>query len=267
MSLNISFIGCGNMAQAIISGLFSSKDNYEIFAYDINVSVFENFKHKSKIKILESINEIQSDIIILSAKPKDIAGICENLDPKNSVIVSIAAGVSLNTISVYLKGYKNLVRVMPNLCAFEGLSTNAIYPNNCVTENSVKIIDDIFKNIGSNIFFKEEKFIDLSTAISGSGPAYFFYFTQLLIESAKNIGLSDSEAKELVLKTFEGSYFVAKKNINQLNDLVKNVSSKGGTTEAAINIMKDNDLANTISKAINAATKRAKEIDDDLKNV
>lgn len=89
----------------------------------------------------------------------------------------------------------------------------------------------------------------------------------MLIESAKNIGLSDSEAKELVLKTFEGSYFVAKKNINQLNDLVKNVSSKGGTTEAAINIMKDNDLANTISKAINAATKRAKEIDDDLKNV
>ena len=162
-----------------------------------------------------------------------------------------------------MNGYKKLVRVMPNLCAFEGKSINAIYFNDAIDKKSKKSIDIIFRSIGSNIVFDEEIMIDRATAISGSGPAYVFYFMQALIEAALKLGLPEEESRKLVFATLEGSCVVAKKNIKNLNQLIKNVSSKGGTTEAAITSFAKNNFKNIIENGIKDAASRASEINDE----
>lgn len=263
MTSEITFIGCGNMAQAMISGLSASKNRYQINIIENDQKIIDKVKDHLPIKVIKNIENIQTDIIILAVKPKDIKEVCKNLKVKDSIVVSIAAGIQLKTIEKFMNGYKKLVRVMPNLCAFEGKSINAIYFNNAIDEKSKKTIDIIFKSIGSNIIFDEEIMIDRATAISGSGPAYVFYFMQALIEAALKLGLPEEESRKLVFGTLEGSCVVAKKNIDNLNQLIKNVSSKGGTTEAAITSFAKNNFKKIIENGIKDAANRASEINDE----
>jgi pyrroline-5-carboxylate reductase len=266
MTKSITFIGCGNMAQAMICGITAAKEKYQI-------TVIENDKKKAKliqknlsVKIIEDFSELEPDLIILSVKPKDIKSACQLINVKKTTIVSIAAGIKLNTIQSFLNGQKKLARVMPNLCAFEGLSTNAIFFNKHVSKESKKIINKIFSSIGTNILLNSEKLIDSATAISGSGPAYIFYFLMAMIEAAKNLGIPKKESQQLAYNTFLGSCNVAKKNLDNLDNLIKNVSSKGGTTEAALKIFNNDGFEKIIKKAVNQAATRAQELDKELKS-
>ena len=155
---------------------------------------------------------------------------------------------------------------MPNLNAFEGKSINTIYFDDLIESEDRKIIGSIFSSIGQNIIFDDELMIDQSTAISGSGPAYVFYLMQSFIEAATKIGLPLEDAKKLVYETFAGACATAKKNLDDLDKLIENVSSKGGTTETAIKSFDESNIKEIFNQAIKNAYNRALEINQENKN-
>ena len=155
---------------------------------------------------------------------------------------------------------------MPNLNAFEGKSINTIYFDDLIESEDRKIIGSIFSSIGQNIIFDDELMIDQSTAISGSGPAYVFYLMQSFIEAATKIGLPLEDAKKLVYETFAGACATAKKNLDDLDNLIENVSSKGGTTEAAIKSFDESNIKEIFNQAVKNAYNRALEINQENKN-
>jgi len=256
----ITFIGCGNMAQAMISGLRASKQKFHIYVIEKNEELKNKIQKKLKVEIVDNLDHHQTNIVILSVKPKDVAEACKNLNVNGSIVISIAAGIGLDTIKKHLKGYQKLVRVMPNLNAFEGKSINTIYFDDLIESEDRKIIGSIFSSIGQNIIFDDELMIDQSTAISGSGPAYVFYFLQIIIQAGEEIGLSSSESQKLALKMLQGSAQFAESNISDLETIILNVTSKGGTTEQALKYFKNHSFSKIIKGAINAAYTRAKEI-------
>ena len=155
---------------------------------------------------------------------------------------------------------------MPNLNAFEGKSVNTIYFDDLIESEDRKTIGSIFSSIGQNIIFDDELMIDQSTAISGSGPAYVFYLMQSFIEAATKIGLPLEDAKKLVYETFAGACATAKKNLDDLDKLIENVSSKGGTTEAAIKSFDESNIKEIFNQAVKNAYNRALEINQENKN-
>ena len=155
---------------------------------------------------------------------------------------------------------------MPNLNAFEGKSINAIYFDDLIESEDRKIIGSIFSSIGQNIIFDDELMIDQSTAISGSGPAYVFYLMQSCMEAATKIGLPLEDAKKLGYETFAGACATAKKNLDDLDKLIENVSSKGGTTEAAIKSFDESNIKEIFNQAVKNAYNRALEINQENKN-
>lgn len=155
---------------------------------------------------------------------------------------------------------------MPNLNAFEGKSINTIYFDDLIESEDRKIIGSIFSSIGQNIIFDDELMIDQSTAISGSGPAYVFYLMQSFIEAATKIGLPLDDSKKLVYETFAGACATAKKNLDDLDKLIENVSSKGGTTEAAIKSFDESNIKEIFNQAVKNAYNRALEINQENKN-
>lgn len=261
LDMKITFIGGGNMAQAIISGLLASKNTYDLEVIEPNNQTAELIRNNLKIHVQADSKDISSDIFILATKPKDIEPACKDLNDKKSLYISIAAGISTKKLSRYLKGAEKIVRVMPNLCAFQAKSMNAIYASRLIRASCEKEVDNIFESIGLNLWMQEESHINLATAISGSGPAYIFLFINELINSAIKIGIPKAEAKILIQQTLEGSVSLANKNIDNLNELIKNVSSKGGTTEAAINSLNEDQFGKIIFSAISKAANRAWELD------
>ena len=262
----ITFVGCGNMAQAMISGLRASKQKFHIYVIEKNEELKNKIQKKLKVEIVDNLDHHQTNIVILSVKPKDVAEACKNLNVNGSIVISIAAGIGLDTIKQHLKGYQKLVRVMPNLNAFEGKSINTIYFDDLIESEDRKIIGSIFSSIGQNIIFDDELMIDQSTAISGSGPAYVFYLMQSFIEAATKIGLPLEDAKKLVYETFAGACATAKKNLDDLDKLIENVSSQGGTTEAAIKSFDESNIKEIFNQAVKNAYNRALEINQENKN-
>jgi pyrroline-5-carboxylate reductase len=260
----IMFIGAGNMAQSIISGLlkenFSSSD---IFAVDTDEAQRNHIEKTFAIQTSNDLSVIKSaDVIIVSTKPQHVQGICSHVKDfvKNQLIISIAAGIRLNQISQWLGGYQKIIRTMPNLVAQVQKSVTVAFTLPETDQESVEDTSKILNSFGDTIWLKEERLIDSATALSGSGPAYIFYFLNALIQSGINIGLEKKDAQILALKTFQGSSVLAEKYINDLEMLIKNVTSKGGTTEQALKVLDEKDLKEIIDSAIKAAFARAQEM-------
>ena len=261
--MKINFIGGGNMAQAIINGLLDnnySKDDLHVMEIDPK----QQLKIKSTLSISTSniIEPGENSIIILAIKPDQIESVCKNTSPKikNHLVISIAAGVKSKKISDWLGGYKNVIRVMPNLAAKIQQGITAIYADKSISEDSRKEANKIFSAIGDILWLDNEEKMDSVTALSGSGPAYIFMFISALIEAGQKIGLSLEEAQSLSYSTVYGSTLLAKDHLNDLESLIENVTSKGGTTEQGIKILKECNLKNIIYLAAEAAYIRAKEI-------
>ena len=181
-------------------------------------------------------------------------------------IISIAAGVTTGTIAKYLGGYGagKLIRAMPNLCAKKGMAITGLFGDpNCYGENGGKMlgkdVSKIFSKIGKVLWVKKESDLDSVTAISGSGPAYIYYIMNAMIDAAEELGLERNNAQKLVAQTIIGAGETGKDINNLTNEIVK-VSSKGGTTEKAIDVFKQKKLDAVIKQAIKSAHKRSKEL-------
>lgn len=241
----ISIIGAGNMGRAIASG--------------IKAKVFFSDKFK---RISDNVTAAKrSDIIILAVKPQDIAGVLKEIRPyvKNKLIISIAAGISTGSIEKAL-GKVRVIRVMPNMPAMVGKGISAISRGKFAKPADLKIASGIFAALGEVVRVKE-KMMDAVTAVSGSGPAYYFLFTHFLAEAAKAQGLEKGLALKLARAAFIGAAEVASRNKNiSMEEFVKKVASKGGTTEAALKVFKDKKLELTIKKAVAGAAHRSKKL-------
>lgn len=272
------FIGYGHMAEAIYQRLDKSifeniflieKDDDRLFSIDK--------KKHGKTQFLNSLQGIKfcnSDIVILAVKPNQIKSICNEInsliiEKKDlPVVISIAAGVTTTSIKDYiiqenlshLQNFLNIYRAMPNLCASNGDSITGLFGSSVSDiTNSKNTVSEIFNSVGEILWVKKEADLNIVTAISGSGPAYIFYIMEIMINSAQELGLSEKDAKKLVAMTLIGSGKMGL-SIQNLKEQISKVSSKGGTTEAALKVFEKENLSLIFNQAIEAAHARSKEI-------
>ena len=272
------FIGYGHMAEAIYQRLDKSLfENICLIEKDDDRRISIDKKKHGKTQLLKSLHGIKfcnSDIVILAVKPNQIKSICNEInsliiEKKDlPVVISIAAGVTTTSIKDYiiqenlshLQNFLNIYRAMPNLCASNGDSITGLFGSSVSDiTNSKNTVSEIFNSVGEILWVKKEADLNIVTAISGSGPAYIFYIMEVMINSAQELGLSEKDAKKLVAMTLIGSGKMGL-SIQNLKEQISKVSSKGGTTEAALKVFEKENLSLIFNQAIEAAHARSKEI-------
>lgn len=264
--MKVSIIGFGNMGRTFANGFVNSRfiDVNDIQIYSRSQIQIENCFGVPEKNLHNEINEhiSNSDIIIISVKPQDFEILAQNLKPyikDNHVVLSVMAGMGISKISKLL-GTDKIVRSMPNLPSQIGLGMTAISASETIDRKDLFIVQNLINTTGKSVYVEDENLINAATAVSGSGPAYVFYFMQSMIDAAQELGFSKSEAELLVKQTFLGTINLYNSNAISSEEWIKKVSSKGGTTEQAIQSFGLSFLNKEIIKGIHAAQKRAEEL-------
>ena len=264
----IGFVGGGNMAEALIKGVIEA-DIYKpenILASDIRLERLDFLAKEYGIAAVKENAEVASDVdvLVLSVKPQNMAEALESIKASVSgvkLVISIAAGVKVATIADAL-GDVGIVRVMPNTPALIGQGASALFAN----DKAKTLLDEakkIFSAVGKAVVIEDEDLIDAVTAVSGSGPAYYFLLAEEMIKAAVELGLSEDIAKELVLQTAKGAGLLAveaDKKGESPAELRKKVTSPGGTTEAALKVFAEGNFGPLIAKAITRACERSRQL-------
>ena len=269
--LKILLIGCGKMGGSLLEGIVKSHDNFNLIdVVDpvINDSYKSNFK-KNKTNFYSDIKELKDSItydsIIIATKPNNYVGILEDLKNQITVneeilIISILAGIKIKKIQNII-GSVPIIRAMPNIAASVAEGMTALTGNKKITNDKIDTANMIFQSIGNKIWLEDEGQMDSFTAISGSGPAYFFYFTECLHKIAIDEGFSEDVAKQISEQIMIGSGKLIKDSNIDVVQLRENVTSPNGTTEAALKVLCDDDgLLSKLREAIEKAKKRSVEI-------
>ena len=257
----------GRMGKSMVGGwLNSGLSANQIQIIDPNISINDKFMTENalRMKSLEEIDSTQGTIVI-AVKPQVVENILIALKGKltsETTIISIVAGYSTKDIRNYIGMEPKLIRTMPNTPAAVGKGMTALYSDSALDQNIRSEAEALFSAIGKYCWIKEEDHMHLITAISGSGPAYYFLLTECLIEIATGRGLEKDTAALLVEQTFSGSAVLAESSPNiSPTEQRKNVTSPGGTTEAALKIlMEDDKLKRLLDLAINSAAERSKNL-------
>ena len=262
----IGIIGCGNMGDALLSRLSESVEKSTmLMASEFDLARREYICKKYRI-IVETDNNLvmkNSDIIILAVKPKDFEALLNGeiaigANP-DKLIISIAAGITTKYIESAIGRDIPVIRVMPNMAAVIGEAVSVICPGCSADNKDMEVAKEIFSMIGSVIEVKE-KLMDAVTAISGSGPAYFFALMEELIKSAVTLGIDKNTARELVVKTALGSAKLIDSMGGDPKDMRERVTSKGGTTEAAFKVFRAKKTGIVIKAAVKAAALKSKKL-------
>lgn len=257
-------IGCGNMGQAILNGLINKRyiASRDIFCSDQDKVKLRSVCRKFGTKSSSSNNELMrsSDVVILAVKPQDLLKLTKQIKPFSDakLIISVCAGISTQLLERYF-GKIAIIRAMPNMPAQISQGITAIAEGKYVKAEDKTLAKSIFLCVGDVVEVKES-LLGAVTAISGSGPAYFFYLVENLINAAKKMGLSAKVAKRLAIKTALGSALLLLESKESPSTLRQRVSSKGGTTEAAFKLFKQAKLSGVLCSGIYAAAKRAKKL-------
>ncbi|MDE5756020.1 MAG: pyrroline-5-carboxylate reductase [Clostridia bacterium] len=253
----LGFIGCGNMAKAIINGLLDSK---LLPIEDIFISTPSISAPYRGIAFTNNNQDVLStcEYVVLAVKPQIFKAISADMaSNKIKCMISIMAGVNTDTISK-ICNCNQVVRIMPNTpCSIgEGVSAITSYNTDAETDN---FVESIFKTI-SKVVRVEEKYFDAVTSISGSGPAYVYYFIKAMIDGGVNGGLSFEQSKELTIATMIGASKMVESSSEELDLLIQKVCSKGGTTIQAIDTFKEKSVGESIIEGINKCRKRSEEL-------
>ncbi len=262
----IAFLGVGNMATALIKGIIEAEltKPEDIVISDINKEKLKIKSEKLKIKAAKDNREAvkEADVIILAVKPKDMKGLLneikESLDSKK-VIISIVAGITTSYIEKMLEKGAPVIRVMPNTPVAVKEGASAFSMGKYVSQEEEKIAENIFGAVGK-VVKVEENLMDAVTALSGSGPAYIFYIVASLVEAAVSLGLDKKTASTLATQTVLGSAKLLRETGEEPKVLKEKVTSRGGTTEAALLVLDEGRLKETLDKALKAAAKKSKEL-------
>lgn len=260
----IGVLGVGNMGAAILEGLFKKgiADPSQVWVCDKIKEKAAQFAAQWKTGIVPFSASLvsETDVILLAVKPQDLSelgsGLTINLEKKEYTVISILAGTPIAKIKDAVGKKARIVRAMPNLGAKVGEAITAL---TSIHPQSLELAREIFSGCGETIIL-EEKYFDLVTAISGSGPAYFFLLMELLSKEAVAHGLSEKDARKLAVKTALGAALLAGNSDLSPAELREQVTSKGGTTEAALKVFEKEGLPAIVSKGIQAALKRGQEL-------
>ena len=269
----IGFIGAGNMAYALIKGLLSDGfDAKNINVSDSNEELLINRQSELKITTYSDNNSLldNSDIVVFAVKPQVLSIVCLKLKNKvkpNHLFVSIVAGIRGNDINRWLGGNFALVRTMPNTPALFQSGVTGLFANDLVSNQQKELVTSILSSVGQCFWVDDEKLIDAITAISGSGPAYFFLLMQSITQAATALGLDEKTANSLSIQTSLGASLMATKSGKDSKTLRKEVTSPNGTTQAAIESFQDQNFEGIVAAATRAAYDRARELSNDLGNV
>lgn len=267
LNCNISFIGGGNMAQALIGGLISRG----LPATRITVSdPSEKVRHLLLEKEINVTDDnlkavAHADVVVLAVKPQVLSMVLKPLQGQlaDKLVISIVAGAEVESIA-YLTGTQRIVRVMPNTPALVQTGAHGMYAPEAVSDADRQLASQILAATGLTLWVNSEAQIDAVTAVSGSGPAYFFYMMESMIRAGKNLGLDEKVATALTLQTALGAAQMAITSANSPAELRKNVTSPNGTTQAALEVFDRAQISQNIQAALAAAQKRSQQLAEEL---
>ncbi len=268
---NIGFIGGGNMASSLIKGLIASGHSAaQIWVADINQDLLQNLADSLNINITQNnsalINEV--DVVVLAVKPQVLRDVAEqaaeSLQKNNSLVVSIAAGINQQSLSRWVGEDVAIVRCMPNTPALVATSATALHANNNVDEKQRDLAENILRAVGISLWVDDENELDAVTAVSGSGPAYYFLLMESMEKAALELGLSQKTARLLIQQTALGAAKIALESDESPEQLRNRVTSPNGTTQKAIETFEAGDFTQLVSKALHAAKARSEEMSQQL---
>lgn len=267
----IGFIGAGNMASAIIGGLTTvGIDGANLLIYDPNQGSCQKLINTHGVVSCASNEDliINCEVVLLAVKPQAMKSVLTPLskvaNQHQPLLISIAAGISCSHIERWLSGKFAIVRVMPNTPSLVNAGVSGLFANERVNEQKRTLSFELLQAIGSAIWVKNEEDINAVTALSGSGPAYFMLFIQSLAQSGIDAGLDPDIASQLAIETCIGTAKLIQHSNVEIDQLMKNVTSPNGTTEAALSSFKKNQLPEIVANAFNAALKRSVALGKEL---
>ncbi len=266
----VAFIGCGNMARSLIGGLIANKLNpSQLFAADPNQPQREAMHEQFGIEVYADNQAAvdQAEVVVLAVKPQIMSDVLNSFSSiKDKLIISIAAGITLDSIQLGLNETAAVVRVMPNTPALIQAGAAALIANEECSEAQKNIAESMMRSVGTAIWLDNESQMDAVTALSGSGPAYFFYFMEAMEKAAMEMGITENQARLLTIETALGAAKMALLSSHDPAKLRQDVTSPGGTTEAALNTFDDNQLTQIIVKAMQAAQLRSQQLSKEFGN-
>jgi pyrroline-5-carboxylate reductase len=268
MSEHIAFIGGGNMASAIIGGLIKQGlspahiDVLEPYA-EAQTRLHTHFGITAQPQAGDFLTN--AGLVVWAVKPQTFKEAAQTVAPhtRDTLHLSVAAGIRSDSIAAWL-GTERVVRAMPNTPALIGQGISGLFARTGVTAQDKARIDQVIASTGQSLWLDSESQLDAVTALSGSGPAYVFYFMEAMTTAGTEMGLNREQAHQLAVATFAGASALAQASSESPQVLRQRVTSKGGTTFAAISSMEDNDVRALFIDALYAARERAKELGDEF---
>jgi pyrroline-5-carboxylate reductase len=266
---DIGFIGGGNMARSLIGGLIADgADPGHLWVSDPDTETVEDIRQRFGIQSCDSNTALADsvDVLVLAVKPQNVRSVCEEISAAVSerapLLISIAAGVRVAALSRWLGADVAIVRTMPNTPALVQSGMTALYANDEVSEIQHSVAESILRAVGVTVWIDDEAQMDAVTALSGSGPAYFFLLLEALEHAGTRLGLDARVAQLLTLQTGFGAARLALESEDDAAVLRQRVTSPGGTTESAIRVLQDAGFEALFDEALQAACKRATELAD-----
>jgi pyrroline-5-carboxylate reductase len=271
--MKIAFIGGGNMAASLIGGLIADGfDKNAIAVADIDNNKLQSLEQRFQIQTFHDAGEAAqtADTVVLAVKPqalKTVAGqIAAVVQAKKPLIISIAAGIRTADIGRWLGGQSAIVRAMPNTPALVQCGASALFATNNVNEEQRGDAESVLRATGLTVWMESEEQINVVTALSGSGPAYFFRIMESLERAATDLGLPEQAAHLLTLQTALGAAKLAMESAEDIAALRQSVTSPGGTTEQGLQVMSERDIDSIFKEVLQAANNRAKQMADEFGN-
>jgi pyrroline-5-carboxylate reductase len=268
-SATIGFIGAGNMARSLAGGLLNSGWAADrLLLADPDANQRRGAEQALGLKTFADNRDLaaRAEVLVLAVKPQALKEVTEALAPtvqkKKPLVISIAAGVRVHDIERWLGGTLPIVRAMPNTAALIGSGASGLYANARVTEAQRDAAESILRAVGVTVWVESESLIDTVTAVSGSGPAYFFLVMEVLEKAAIKHGLDPKTARLLTLETAYGAAKMALEGGEEPAQLRQRVTSPGGTTEEAVQALEAGQIERLFDDAVTAAMRRARELAD-----
>lgn len=267
----ITFIGGGNMAQALISGLVSCGVKPELVTV---ADPSEEVRQQLKAQQLNTVDPvadpkaavIDADVIVLAVKPQVMKAVVSAFADvlENQLVISVAAGLSTDLLSNMLGGYRNIVRAMPNTPAMIQMGATGLYGTDDTTEQQKQLATAVMEASGLVMWVDNEQQMHAVTAVSGSAPAYIFYFIESMVDGAVALGLDKEQASALAMQTVLGAAKMAIGSDDTPAELRRKVTSPNGTTQAAIESMQANDIGGQIAEAMKACSDRSQALSEEM---
>lgn len=272
MTTRIAFLGAGNMAKSLIGGLIASGHPASaLLASDKYPTQPNPLEQELGIQFFQdNLALLEADVLVLAVKPQHLHQVCNELAPalvhadRLPLFISIAAGITTETLSRWLGLDCAIVRSMPNTPALIQTGATGLYANRQVTRHQHELAEQVLRSAGITLWVKDEALLDSVTALSGSGPAYFFLFMEAMVKAGQKLGLTQDAAKLLTLQTALGAAKMALESDVTIAELRAKVTSPNGTTEQAIKSFDANHLEETVFEAMQAAHQRAQTLAKEL---